>query len=693
MLPAAQYAAGLQARCVTKRAAVVYLHFRPPACAKNRYALYIFVIAALNALVWSLSVPAEDHRKQRVPRQLLVFLATLVVGLGITLHFYLERVEAARLQKLEALKLQANDYEEQVQRWLDLFLSLNKGLAAFFSASDYVSRSEFDAYIATAEPFTQLKGLGVLAFLEQVPANQLAEFRNNARQDYPNYTLKNLDPASSYYYPLMFGADAADNDLVDRQRGQDFNHIAAFRQALNEALNKGASSAAEVPSTKSSAEQWRAIAVFTPVYRPARTLFPPNDLHSAIKGFVYSTLILDQFIAGFKVHRFSQPLSVRVYLDRATDDRLLYQDSELADGKTRRLALVRTGLLQFAGHRLVMQFHQNQPEALLGNLRAGSLVLLMGVLLSAGAAFSALRLYRHMAALAGRSVLADQFSSFFQNHPFAVCSLDRQRRFIAVNPQMAAELGLAPSELTGQSLDRFLIDNASAAQRQFSDAIAGQTVSFQSRIRRTDGSEYDFAVILIPLQSHGAVGSVLCIAENITQRKRLEEKLFHQANYDTLTGVPNRAFFYPQLNLALARCRRNSGKLALMYLDIDEFKTINDTYGHDIGDAVIRMFAARVRTAVRASDLLARLGGDEFILMVEDFDTTDGLKALAEKLVQLMEAPFVIDNLQLPVRTSIGVSCARATASADDLVRQADRAMYNAKRAGRNRISIDASCH
>jgi diguanylate cyclase (GGDEF)-like protein len=218
-------------------------------------------------------------------------------------------------------------------------------------------------------------------------------------------------------------------------------------------------------------------------------------------------------------------------------------------------------------------------------------------------------------------------------------------------------------------------------------------VSFHTRIRRADKTEYDFAVVLIPLQSHGAVSSVLCIAENITERKRLEEKLFHQANYDALTGVPNRAFFYAQLKHALARHQRKPGRLALMYLDIDEFKNINDTYGHDVGDAVIRTFSARIHSAVRSSDLLARLGGDEFVLMVEDYDNLEGLQFLANKLVQLMESPFVIDNLSLAVRTSVGVSCAQPGMTPDDLVRQADRAMYQAKRAGRNRVSIDTSCY
>lgn len=636
----------------------------------------------------------DNHRTgKRLSKPLLVFVLTLVAGLAVTLNLYLQRIEDARQQKLNALMQQANDYEEQVQRWLDLFLSLNKGLAAFFSASDHVSRAEFDAYIATAEPFTQLQGLSTLGFLEQVPANQTSGFQARTQQDFPNFALKKLNTAATYYYPLVFGSSPEENSGIDALRGVDFSSLPGFNLAMEEALATNTSSASTVPVSEDEEGTGFSVAVLTPVYRPGRTLYPPHDIHAATEGFVYSTLDVDQFIGGFKNQRFSQPFSIRVYLDRSTNDRLLYQDVELTDGKTRRLTRIRTGRVHFAGHRLIMEFHQSQPDSQLGTIRAGAGTLFIGILLSLAAAFGALRLFRHIAALKGRSQLADQFSSFFRNHPFAVCSLDRQRRFVAVNPQMAAELGAPESELVGQSADRFLADNPAATQKFFAQAVSGRTVSFQHRIRRADNTEYDFAVVLIPLQSHGTVGSILCIAENITERKRLEEKLFHQANYDALTGVPNRAFFYAQLKHALARSRRTSGKLALIYLDIDEFKNVNDTYGHDIGDAVIRMFSARIRSVIRSSDLLARLGGDEFVLMVEDHDGPEGLQALGTKLIDLMQAPFVIDHLHLAVRTSVGISCAKPTMTPDDLVRQADRAMYRAKRAGRNRISIDSSCY
>jgi diguanylate cyclase (GGDEF)-like protein/PAS domain S-box-containing protein len=201
---------------------------------------------------------------------------------------------------------------------------------------------------------------------------------------------------------------------------------------------------------------------------------------------------------------------------------------------------------------------------------------------------------------------------------------------------------------------------------------------------RRDGTDCWIETSKIPLQDgQGKVVGVLAVTEDITARKYMEQELFRRANHDALTGLPNRGYFQTRLEEAVKRAQRREG-LALMYFDIDRFKLINDTYGHDMGDEVIRMFAERVRAMLRETDFMARLGGDEFVLIAEGLSRRGDTVVIAQKLVEAMWPAFNVGGTVLQVSTSIGVAYFEAGMTPDELLKAADQAMYDAKRAGRN---------
>jgi len=182
---------------------------------------------------------------------------------------------------------------------------------------------------------------------------------------------------------------------------------------------------------------------------------------------------------------------------------------------------------------------------------------------------------------------------------------------------------------------------------------------------------------------------------DIHQRKLAELQLAHQAGHDPLTGLPNRKLFQDRMTRAIARSRRNGLRMALMYLDIDKFKAVNDTRGHDVGDALIREFARRLGECIRATDTAARLGGDEFAVILEGLDDRATGRQIAQKIVLAMRQQFELGPVRLAVSTSVGLAFYEGaeTVAADAIVKSADEALYRAKAAGRDtfRVSDEAA--
>jgi len=185
----------------------------------------------------------------------------------------------------------------------------------------------------------------------------------------------------------------------------------------------------------------------------------------------------------------------------------------------------------------------------------------------------------------------------------------------------------------------------------------------------------------------GLLGAALGQQLEIERRRQLEEELSTMAQHDPLTGLPNRRLFTDRLQQALARHARSpSGELALMYFDIDHFKSINDGLGHAAGDTLLKAFVMRVKALVRSVDTFARLGGDEFALLIESIPNIAAAEAVAEKILEVTQTHFELEGRIVRVSTSIGVvTLAHGdNTNADELTGKADGAMYAAKRAGRN---------
>ena len=243
----------------------------------------------------------------------------------------------------------------------------------------------------------------------------------------------------------------------------------------------------------------------------------------------------------------------------------------------------------------------------------------------------------------------------------------------------AAVLGMTIIDTVGETRFRTL-------EPYIRRALAGETLTFEEH-DELDGMERTLEVTYIPQAGDDGVSVIgfHVMRQDVTSQKREKKHLLRLAQIDTLTGLANRAGFIQKLAAAMHENKHENRLMALMYMDIDHFKPVNDTYGHQVGDALLKSFSARLTQTLRASDTIARLGGDEFTIILEKLAREEDASVLAAKIVSAMQAPFELDGVTVSVSASIGLAYYRNGANDPDaLIKEADRLLYQAKQAGRN---------
>ena len=234
-------------------------------------------------------------------------------------------------------------------------------------------------------------------------------------------------------------------------------------------------------------------------------------------------------------------------------------------------------------------------------------------------------------------------------------------------------------------------DDVAFGQRLLEDVghTPGAMVSGELRVQHEDGSWRWIEAVAKNLFDDRAVGGLVVNYRDVTARKTLEDELRHQAFHDSLTGLANRALFVDRLDHALSLTQRNRRPLAVLFVDLDDFKTINDSLGHGEGDAILVDVAERLSGALRAGDTIARMGGDEFAVLVEDPPAASAPTDVAGRLLAVLQAPFTRAGKELFVHASVGVAILTSREqTADELLRNADVSMYMAKAKGKNRIEV-----
>lgn len=575
-----------------------------------------------------------------------------------------------------------------------------RGAAALFAASEQVSRAEWRTYVEPLHLDESLPGIQGTGFVLMIRARDKAEHERSVRAEgFPDYAIHppgERDPYSS----IVFIEPFSGRNL--RAFGYDMYSEPVRRSVMERARDTGelALSGKITLVQETDSEVQPGFLMYLPIYRNGMARGTVAERRSALLGFVYSPFRAHDLMRGVFGDS-NQDIEIELFDREPLPENLLFASIRSGRQANHSAELP----LEFGGHKWIARFHSSPAFEVSTTSHAPLLILLGGLALNLMLFAVMLNGARHrrrmQAAAASLEISRDRFRTLVENVPGTVF------RIAAHAPWKAFHVSAGIEALTGEPPEHFLSgrtdwrtfihpDDASAVSEAVTQAVAGRTTyNVEYRVRATDGqirwaSERGRA-------SYGANGApqwVDGVILDITDRKIAELAIRDLAYYDPLTALPNRRLLLDRLHQQLAVSARSGLHGALLFVDLDKFKTINDTFGHHTGDLLLTEVAHRLRSGVREGDTVARLGGDEFIVMLDELgesadEAARKAVAIGSKLLDGLGRAYQLDGQAVLCTPSIGLTtfCGH-NLSADELIRRADEAMYRAKSAGRNRLNV-----
>jgi len=287
-------------------------------------------------------------------------------------------------------------------------------------------------------------------------------------------------------------------------------------------------------------------------------------------------------------------------------------------------------------------------------------------------------------------VSEQRYKSLFEYHPDAVYSLDVTGRFESANPSSSVLFGYEKNELIGLSNSLFIEKEMQLqAAHYLENALRGQPQSYEVPMRSRFGEFHYLSVTNIPIMVHNKIVGIFGIGKDITENKKNEEQIQFLAYHDPLTGLANRLYFGKSLEKAVIEGALLNEMFAVIFIDLDHFKNVNDTLGHDIGDQLLISVAERLQSCVGENDVVSRQGGDEFTLIIRGVSDLKAVEQMAEKILHSLRQVHSISGNEIISLPSIGIAVYPLDATTSvDLMKKADTAMYQVKANGKGHFQF-----
>lgn len=614
---------------------------------------------------------------------LLVGVITMLVG-SQAIHRLDEVTNQARR---DAFILKTSEITLRIDERFKAHRQVLTGARALFHSSNNVSREEWRTYVDALHLQAFYPGIQGIGFAAYVRQSQLRAHQESVRAEgFPDYQVH--PPGLRAEYGAITFIEPFDW-RNQRAFGYDMLAEPVRRQAMLRSLELGLpvlSGKVRLLQETASAPQ-AGVLLYLPFFRKGASLRTPEQREKALLGWVYSPFRMGDLITG-TVNTSDTRVRLRIYDGHDTTPEALLYDSH--PERTAVGGMQDRTQLELDSRIWTLTFDSlaNDAGELTRYLERGAIVLICGLFVLLAASFFAARNRAGELARIGASLRASEarYSTLVNQSFEGIAALDARLCFSFANPRLQALLEEPGESLIGTPFTRFWPDEPSRVQHFTQRLREGREGTFEQALVTRSGRRLTVIVTDAPrLDAHGQLQEVILTLTDISDRKAAEERIRFLATHDPLTGLANRTNFMERMGDSLLMAQRHHTRLALLFLDLDHFKEVNDTLGHAAGDLLLVEAARRMRSSLRASDMLARQGGDEFMALLHDIGTLNEALGVAEKIRRAINTAYLIDGRECRVSVSIGIALYPDHGlDPDSLARQADAAMYQAKSSGRN---------
>ena len=624
--------------------------------------------------------------------------------LGLTFLYWQGAQREADAKRHQAFAVSVERIVSSLKDRMATYELVLLGVKGYYDGSDSIDRDEFEAYVQALRLPETRPGLQGVAYVLNLPADELdahvEQMRNKGLLSY------NVHPqvAQSHHTPITHIEPQSSDNL--KALGFDVSTITTAREALDRARDTGKLALTSRLRLQQDVgrDAVTGLVMYLPLYRKDADLGSVEGRQRGIVGWVSAPFRMNDLLQGMARQLYSDIDLVVYDGDPQSAESLLYGDANLAAAAqgaapglraTQQIALGgRTWTLVMQPLPTFEQRFKDRDDVLLAAMGV-ALGLMAGVLtwVMATGRDRALGLARRMTQ-ALRST-RDDLESTLNAIPDLLFEVDLEGRIHHYRSARSTLLAAPPEMFLGRLMDELVPPEASAGWHAALQAAhdTGYSMGHQYRLELAQQTHwFELSIARKESATPGQVPRFIALSRDITERKLAEARTHQLAYFDGLTSLPNRRMLLDRLDHALASARKSGQVGALLFIDLDDFKQINDARGHSLGDELLKQVAQRLTQLQRPGDTVARIGGDEFVMLINDIATdmeSGGRSALlaAEAVRATLEAPYTIDTHLYSSTGSIGITLfPKHSEEVEDLLREADTAMYRAKDLGCNRI-------
>lgn len=627
-------------------------------------------------------------------------IAVLLVSLVVTFISWRSAITHVEQRAHDRFQLEVQQAEDAIARRMQEYEQVLRSGVGLFMSSDEVTRNDWHNFVTNLDLEAYWPGLQGLGYTRMLQSKEKAAFVAHVRSE--GFPYFDIHPSGerNLYSSIVFLEPFSDRNL--RAFGYDMYAEPTRRQAMELARDTGKpalSGPVKLVQEDGKNEQ-TGFLMYMPYYKSAVVPETPAARQDSLAGFVYSPFRTQDLMAGILGQR-SPYFEFQIYDGKqANEASLLYTSPGYSADFTRHTPFSTTRLLTLPGRVWTVQFTSSpaltreisstQPLLIgLGGLALDLLLFFIVWFLSVSRQRAA-TWAREQSQLLTRLQLSD---TAFRHAREAILVTDHRGCILDVNPMFETLTGYSKSEVLGKNprlLNSGKHDDA-FYQDMWSTLLSEGHWDGEIWNRRKNGEVFAEALNISTVRdASGNIQHFIALFSDITDLKRQHHLLEHMAHFDALTGLPNRVLLGDRIKQAMAQAQRRDQKLAVVYLDLDGFKAVNDDLGHEAGDSLLVQVAERMKSVLREGDTLARLGGDEFVSILLDLPDMEACLPLLMRLLAAVQQEVRVQGGVRSISASLGVTFypQQDEVEPDELLRQADQAMYQAKLAGKNRFCI-----